>query len=384
MQSIIFISKFILVKEYFLPILMYSSLQLIAFSIILTFHKRYNIKANKILVILLGFMGITLFSSALDGYKAFSEIASISYAMGFLGGPLIFFYVRTYLSNYFKFKPVYLWHLAPFMAQLFLWIIYTLSVDTNTGDSLTPENQQTLRLFFLQRDISFAIMVVFYFRLIYKAIKSYHRRAMEEYSYTNSNVLKWLYGFIVILIVVPLIVSFIEMNTLNAESAVSPIVFSVFIFLVMLIVLMRPEIYQGIGIIAPVDLKRKKNTSHLDMAQNIELFEKLVDHIEIHKSYLDPDLKLSSLAHALSTNLNYLSKAINNVANKTFNDFINFYRIEHAKKMLLNEAFSKYTISGIGRESGFKSKSAFYNAFKKYTTLSPTAYKNANVNKTSP
>jgi AraC-like DNA-binding protein len=52
-------------------------------------------------------------------------------------------------------------------------------------------------------------------------------------------------------------------------------------------------------------------------------------------------------------------------------DFINTYRVEEAKKRLIDPAKKHYSILAIAEEVGFNSKSAFNLVFKKYTTHDP-------------
>ena len=51
-------------------------------------------------------------------------------------------------------------------------------------------------------------------------------------------------------------------------------------------------------------------------------------------------------------------------------------KISQAKLLLLNPEYEDYTITSIGLESGFNSKSTFYTVFKKHTGLTPNEYKN--------
>ena len=60
-------------------------------------------------------------------------------------------------------------------------------------------------------------------------------------------------------------------------------------------------------------------------------------------------------------------------------DFINKYRVEEAKKKLSSRTYKQFTILAIAYEVGFNSKSAFYNAFKKFTDTTPTKFRNALV-----
>ena len=71
----------------------------------------------------------------------------------------------------------------------------------------------------------------------------------------------------------------------------------------------------------------------------------------------------------------YLSQIINSNTDNNFNEYINNMRVENAKKLLLDDEYFKYTITAIGLESGFNTKTSFYNAFKKITGHTPNNYK---------
>lgn len=94
------------------------------------------------------------------------------------------------------------------------------------------------------------------------------------------------------------------------------------------------------------------------------------------KQYLDPMFSLERLAEELQMSTSYLSKCLNQYTTHNFADYVNYYRVEHAKKLLLNDAFKKFTILAIGLESGFNSKSTFYTAFKKFTSKTPSDFRN--------
>jgi len=49
--------------------------------------------------------------------------------------------------------------------------------------------------------------------------------------------------------------------------------------------------------------------------------------------------------------------------------------VNEAKSYLKNPEFSNYTITAIGLEAGFNSKSSFYEVFKKATGTTPFSYK---------
>ncbi len=102
--------------------------------------------------------------------------------------------------------------------------------------------------------------------------------------------------------------------------------------------------------------------------------ERIKFYVQKEQFYLSKSTSLKSLAEALNSNSNTISQIINTNTNLNFNDFINQYRIEEAKKRLLDKSYDYLTIEAIGNSVGFKSKAAFYNSFKKHVELSPKAF----------
>ena len=104
-------------------------------------------------------------------------------------------------------------------------------------------------------------------------------------------------------------------------------------------------------------------------------FLKIENYIIEQNRFLDPLISQEKLAEELKISVSQFSKLINVYSTNNFSDFINSLRIEQAKKLLSNDEFSAYTIVAIGLECGFNSKSTFYSAFKKFTSETPTAFR---------
>ncbi|MUP45597.1 AraC family transcriptional regulator [Gramella sp. BOM4] len=103
---------------------------------------------------------------------------------------------------------------------------------------------------------------------------------------------------------------------------------------------------------------------------------KKIDHYLVDKqAYLDPNLSLESLADALNMSPSHLSRIVNSTTDYNFPDYINSLRIQQAKKLLQDNEFCRYTIVSIGLECGFNSKSTFYTAFKKFTSKTPSQFR---------
>src|SRR3569833_245838 len=70
-----------------------------------------------------------------------------------------------------------------------------------------------------------------------------------------------------------------------------------------------------------------------------------------------------------------MSRIINTALKKSFNDFINEYRVQDALRKMQDPAFDHITLLGIAYESGFNSQTSFNRIFKQVTGKSPVEYK---------
>ncbi|MEP1096971.1 MAG: helix-turn-helix domain-containing protein [Cyclobacteriaceae bacterium] len=100
----------------------------------------------------------------------------------------------------------------------------------------------------------------------------------------------------------------------------------------------------------------------------------LLRTMEHDHPYLDPSLSLDKLALQTDMNPKYLSLILNSTLNKNFYEFVNEYRIEKVKELLISPDLKHLTIAAIANEAGFNSKSSFNSIFKKYTNLTPKEY----------
>lgn len=105
-----------------------------------------------------------------------------------------------------------------------------------------------------------------------------------------------------------------------------------------------------------------------------ELFERIKDYIVQQEKFLDPNLKMSDVAFALGSNDKYISKATLQGSKMRFNAFVNFYRINRAKKLLRTDKPNPLTIGDVAKNSGFSHQSAFQRKFKEYTGVTPYTF----------
>jgi len=121
--------------------------------------------------------------------------------------------------------------------------------------------------------------------------------------------------------------------------------------------------------------KKKYQTSSLTESCASILWQQLQDVMQQEQPYLEPGLKISSLATRLNVSVNHLSETINGYAKLSFYDYINALRIEEASRLLLSHLESHLSVTDIGYQAGFNSSSTFYTHFKKSTGCTPRQYR---------
>jgi AraC-like DNA-binding protein len=244
--------------------------------------------------------------------------------------------------------------------------------------------------------------------MIIKLIK--HRRNIaKQYSYTDKISLNWLFAFVILYLTYFLIeIAIYLFPGLNVTEPMYFSIVSLHIFIVGIWGLRQKDIYtlrekQILPIesvlsnktkpkdiestdpdILPAsqeetktstELEKEKKQALLSESQKLELSQKITEIMERERLYLNPELSLDDLSAALMIHKNYVSYVINDVFKMNFYNYINRYRIEEAKRMLLDHGYDNLSIEGIAKSCGYKSRNVFYPVFKKMEGITPMEYK---------
>lgn len=105
-----------------------------------------------------------------------------------------------------------------------------------------------------------------------------------------------------------------------------------------------------------------------------DLASRLQTLIEKDKIYLDPYLTIQKVADNLATNRTYLSKAVNQVYNTNFPNFINELRVRETIRLISEGYAIIHTLETLATRSGFNNRTVFISAFKKYTGVTPSFF----------
>lgn len=123
----------------------------------------------------------------------------------------------------------------------------------------------------------------------------------------------------------------------------------------------------------------KYGKSALPAEEALKLKEMISVTMVGKKVYKDPRLTLNVLAKQMKLTPHVLSQIINDQFDCNYNDFVNSYRIEEAKRMLSEKGMNNITVASIAYECGFNTLSAFNTAFKKFTSLTPSQFRNKQI-----
>jgi AraC-like DNA-binding protein len=113
--------------------------------------------------------------------------------------------------------------------------------------------------------------------------------------------------------------------------------------------------------------------SALDGPTRMRIQRKLRDAMNGLQSFRDSRLTLRGLCQQIKENPHYVSQVINQDLDSDFYDFVNGHRIDCAKQALA--VTPDKTVLEIALEVGFNSKSTFNTAFRRYTGMTPTEYR---------
>lgn len=106
---------------------------------------------------------------------------------------------------------------------------------------------------------------------------------------------------------------------------------------------------------------------------NARLMQRICELMENQHIYLQQGLKVSDIASALGTNSRYISDCIRAERGCSLTQFVNEFRVEHAKRLMIEHPEKK--MSAVAMESGFSNDKALARCFKELTDLTPTEWK---------
>jgi len=208
---------------------------------------------------------------------------------------------------------------------------------------------------------AFVVFVIFYFR----ESVSYTRWLRSNYASLDNIGIQWTYTILFLVLLQFVFLALRVQYPLSLASWVSNAIYIIFAIYLMLCVdhleaIETPQVSEAEDV---VELEEKD----LEWIGN-----QLVERCEKEELYLQYDLTVDQLLRVIGTNRTYLSRYFSQHG-ITYYSYINKLRVEHALR-LMDKSHGKLNFTLVAAESGFRSLSTFYRAFKEHMGCTPKEY----------
>ena len=313
----------------------------------------------------------------------------------FLTGPFLYLYLRSFKETltWRKVLPHLIWFVLFFFIAY--WNISGLRNKYADAKDLPAEVLNSPRIIIVQY-VRFAQQLLYYF-LARKTLLSYQHSIRQLFSEISRIDLHWtrflVNGFLILIcafmVIFPLMRRYPE--EFNTLLFLNMAIATPYIYLAVYKGVLQPTIWQvqpGIKketveekiheieeVENTIDQKPKTQKAKLNPEKIKELIGKMELLMEKEKLFQETELTLQQLALKLNVPTYQVSQALNDGMKKNFYDLVNSYRVEEAKRLLLDPGNTNYTILSVGFEAGFNSKTTFNTVFKKFTGFTPTEFR---------
>ncbi|MCX7820134.1 MAG: AraC family transcriptional regulator [Brevinematales bacterium] len=352
------------------------------------FFKKNNSISNKMLALIVINPGLNFINNIfiLSGLiYNFHHNLYFSFATALLYGPLVHHYVNLMIGK----------KTAWFFPLHFLTLLFVILDFYFWGESLfLSSDRKKLYLDGLitssypwQMNFINAVFVLtqfVYFIISIFNVIDYSKRIKDFYSDIEKVSLNYIQKFIIVIFLlnVILIMSYVVLPTPIVEYIMIPTLINVIYLYIIYEAFQNSVIFSKIefnsyenNIKSIYQLQDKtKNLPELSSEEVEEYYALVNDYFYKNKPFLSSILTIEKLADKLKIPKYQLSRVINIKTKRNFFEFINFHRIEEAKKILASQKMKVLSVDAVGYEVGFNSKSAFYRAFKKYTNQTPAQF----------
>ncbi len=349
--------------------------------------KKGNRLSNRMLAALIFLMGLASLSLYVTGTNWYRQSPVIIFLSNFIPmiiimpvGPLIYFYVRSFSNPAFEFKKKYRRH---FYSAIIDFVPYLTALFYVIGLILKwfPKNDAPWGKFIDQYDVYSDIprwlSITIYLWFSNRYLKSL-KNQIGKFSSDHEGHLRWLTQFIRIFALFQIIwlcylVPYIIPKYSNRLVELVDW-YPVYIPMSILIYVLGIKGYIKASLPWISENRPARKLPPIDEQFGSEVISRLRKAMEVEKLWLDPALNLSMLTKHTGIPSKTISAVLNNQLNKSFNEFINEYRIHAIKARLLAPGDKNLTIAGLAYECGFNSQPTFQRAFKSIQGESPSEF----------
>ncbi len=382
--------------------LLYISLLTIILSVLLV---GYNWRINKNTIYLGGFFSI-LATYGLTHYFTIYTYSPFWLAIffnnfspfWFLVGPLLLFYYRGTLTDNPRLRKSDLIHFVPFFIQLvgiFPYLLTPFSHKIDVARSILNDLNiiTSVKVNWITQPIVnfFARPILVFIYLGYIAYLLWLHNPKSSSAKVPVQQYNLIYRWLILLGITTaiLILNFFFLSlSVSKQTVTATLINSQFThffsgiayFCMSFMLLLFPRILYGMPIYTPETVKSAplaKESPEVQLTQEdpfFELVSKINEYLNKEAPYINPDFTINEMAVALKVPVHHLSYCLNTLMNVKFTSLRTQLRIKYATNLLDAGQADELSMDGIGKKSGFSTRSNFYNAFKTETGMTPSEY----------
>lgn len=321
-------------------------------------------------------------------YVEFPHLIRINWGLLLLLWPLIFLFVRAFLSG--PFSGGVMIHFVPYIINLIIlspFLFQSAESKIQILNHYTPFITQGFSGYadyFMVLSIVVGAQSLVYSFKIFKEVNKHRHLISEMYSSENGASAKWFltiaYGMIALSILYGTTL-FLNLNNSYIDQDHHQF-FYLGLFILILLLSYR-SVYQPASVVSSVSVELPDNTTvdkrviaspGFSEELMTRLGSKLIRLFETDKIHTQQDLNALEVAKQLNTSRQNLSQVLSSQFKMNFYDFVNGYRVREFQSRLASGKYTHLTLLGLALECGFNSKSSFNSLFKKATGMTPSAY----------
>jgi AraC-like DNA-binding protein len=348
--------------------------------LLIAHSRKVNALANIYLGLFVITLGLAMLEIPLFYQKFYVKHPNLFEMIGlirFLTAPLLYISILYFTSLQKKFVKRNLWHFLPFLIFLIFRFPFFIS-----GKNIEFSYETGTVVFFILQT-ALPLQAVIYWFLSFNKLQKHIKGISQFLSSTDEIDLSWLKYFLLVLMLIVIAWFNLIFFDLKNLTQLTPLLYLSCVFFLAYFSLQQKEVFDfnksELNELSAIKTDKKENPKRVSENRLNELDKKIQELINLDKVYLENDLSLPKLAEKLNASYNETSFVINELYRDNFYNFINKYRIEEAKTLLLSAKYNQLNILGIAYESGFNSKTTFNTTFKKHTGVSPTEFAKSNL-----
>lgn len=363
-----------------LTIIAYSvgAIQGLVFGGILFFNKGINSIANKLLAIVLFLLSYRLVvqTMRLFGLGYYDGWYYVMLDLSWVNATLLYFYVLAQITPNFKLEKKDWIHFLPLLVQIICSVFVRIQNIYWDG---TKESLSWLGYWgyvvWMNNSTIYIIASTLIILYTIRAEKEFKKQ--EENSAIVLQNLTWLKRIILsfkIYFALILAILIVDLFVYNIQYNTSYFYFTRFYYYPFFLGIAILNYWLGIEGLRRKDILTFIEKHSLPASEKNKLEEiasAIKQEMEENQLYKNPELSINLLADTLSIKPYLISKCLNEILDKKFNDFINEYRVNEVKKLIQDPNNEKYTLLGLAYSAGFNSKSSFNRAVNKQLGISP-------------